>query len=1645
MQISFANSQGIHVREVKGIEILKEKLPPDWYAFANLEIINPGKMGRQIDVAIVLDDRIILADIKDWYGKITSDGDTWYQNDRRMEGSPVKKIAENVRTVASLLRTHLKKHLKTPGEPPIPLIMSCVVLTGRCNIDGIDDSERSRVFYVDDFCRAVTDRRQRYERFGDPGWIDKANPFVARDSVWRQRLSSFFTGRNGNFRAQEKTYAGHRVVSDVVYAHPEGAYAEHDCVEINTDRSTGLLRLWDFSKAPVKFASEEYRNDVAGREQSVLAYLLDRNPEMERIALRPKTADTERGIRYWEIFERRKQLRRLADFVGNGLAELSRMERLDLLRTLLAHAADLHRMGAAHLDLGGHSVWLEAPATVRLSHFLSAHYGENRSLADDRYTFLGQRITLPEDILGGRTDHFRRDVFLLGRIAHIILFGTEPQGGGGNPPEWNAGVDVTNTFSDIHDWLAMSLDTDPEGRFKDASVMLEAFNLALRREPDTTAIVERLQRYKRWKSILQVLQAFPLSGDPIKDDDRILVYASDTSAGRRLVKLWKSSNWQSEATDATRLLEFFERAELLSLQESDSLAAIREFGYLGDHLAVVADYVGDQGLDELMEGGGYDRESAMRFLLALVDAVDGLHDLNIGHGDLSPRNVRIRVDEQGLHPVLIDVLEFGPPRHNPAYSPAFACGLLERDRHAVLKMAEEVLAQLGLPVAEDARIQAAVNVCRENHPRLSTLRPFRDAVEKALSPEPEEDAAPEILIQLVGLNEPTQMLADEGLYHICVQNDGPARKKVSVVGAGSELLIFLDDTGKPRRANFRTVDQAKVSNASRWALVTMHWRIKLEPADFWDFTDFDAILSLPQVADTLALEGAGIEDDEGGPTAEVVKPGEITEDLGIDDSVPQPVDSEDIDVPALWRKLIDVETEQYTEAVADSDSHFSRQDKRHFLAYSLSRGALDFNRDDVIEVKMAHPKRDGWITIGRLDVDLTNGKHLAVDASFSRSFQNGPICREGTVLRFDSLFEMDSRNRRDRATTRILGGKSTISHLIDYFDLNAEPEVRKNAALPDEDWLKAFYGLNASQATSFRHLWGNGPVGLLQGPPGTGKTTFIAAFVHYALTEGRLRNVLLASQSHEAVNTAAEDILDLFRRHGGMPSLVRVGQEGAVSDRLMPFHTAHVEALYRERFRARLKENYLLAGRRLSLPQDFVEAFFQAAVTLRPVLRQIHNLRTAVAEHQVSQEEQEMRSSSLLQTVAAITENLNLPECCFAPGGDGDGWFDDVVTALAGTHGIGNRENVRRLSKVMRLSDDWLGHVGGRRRSFEEFLVNTRQIVCGTCVGLGRASLGLSDAVFDLVIVDEAARCTPGELAVPLQSAKRVLLVGDHLQLEPFHDPLVVESTAKALGISQDAVRASDFERAFRSSYGRANGQALRIQYRMLEPIGHLVSKVFYEPGVKLEHGRATPKLPAEINPGSLDKPIFWLDTSPMGAAAFQSKAGGRNKSLVNTVEADTIVKLLTEMDDDQAFQQWMADNVESGAKPVGVICGYAGQKELLLRKVAAAGLSPGFRERIKIDTVDSYQGKQNLIVILSLVRNNNDGTDHTIRQGFMSRVNRINVALSRAMDRLVIVGSAKHWPLDGPMAAVAATVRELEQEKLARVTPLGASEGGEE
>jgi superfamily I DNA and/or RNA helicase len=112
----------------------------------------------------------------------------------------------------------------------------------------------------------------------------------------------------------------------------------------------------------------------------------------------------------------------------------------------------------------------------------------------------------------------------------------------------------------------------------------------------------------------------------------------------------------------------------------------------------------------------------------------------------------------------------------------------------------------------------------------------------------------------------------------------------------------------------------------------------------------------------------------------------------------------------------------------------------------------------------------------------------------------------------------------------------------------------------------------------------------------------------------------------------------------------------------------------------------------------------------------------------------------------------------------------------------------------------------------------------------------------------------------------------------------------------------------------------------------------------------------------------------------------------------------------------------------------YEKQREVIDQMKAEASWLGDARRLVKVDTVDSYQGKENRIVILSTVRNSPDG-----RPGFLTSPNRVNVAMSRAMERLFIVGSSKMWRGKNsglPLGVVLTKVEAMAQESKAQIVP---------
>lgn len=1582
-------------------------LPPQWYAYTNLDLANAPGSSREIDIIMVVDDRILVVDLKDWRGPIESRDGNWFNGGRDHGPSPVAKISNNAREVYLQLKNHLQRHAKG-GKVIVPKVQGLVVLTQATDLNGIAETEVRNVMALANFTATLKSVPKRIETFG------AAPPHGAlTDTDWKDQLSKFFNVSKGVFVPGRRTYGGFYATSpEPVFEHPNGLYSEFEASDERQSPTLGVLRLWDFTKAEPRFQTEEGRTEIAGREQEVIAYLRDRCDHCDDVIINGRTRDPNFGPAYWEVFDRRRRLHRLMDFAGTELADLSRSDRIELARQLLTALDALHLSEAAHLDIGQHSIWLQRPSTVRLSHLMAASYPEVRSLGETRYQFLATG-RLPEDEFGEVGTAKQRDVFLAAAAVHRILLGAGPASPAGCA-EWSPAADKTSGFVELHDWFAKALAWEPDSRFANAGDALTSFNAATSVRPSPVEVLEGLDRHRgSIKSQFQLYGAYPPL-EVLRDDDTRMLWRSVRDGQQVLVKLWKRAAWGDQQREGPRILDFLDRVSEISISQPEGCARIVDALWLGDAIVMVQEWVDQPNLQQVLSdsSGSLNADQRLTLIRALAERVEGLHTQRLSHGDLKPANILVDADTVGA-PIIVDLIDFAHADDgelkSSRYAPANGDGY-ERDCFAVTAIAEELLEG-----AEDVmalRVRGAIQRIRTDEPVNVTLLPLIDA----LAP-PEVASFAGETIRLYSQHASTgELLPDEGRFYL---RRAQWRRALIIRGACEEIEVEVDASGKPFKMERRSIDQGRIRLLSRFDFGELSAKIVVEQGSVTDLVGLHELLQREDVIGALAPKAQptsssdSAEDDSTVGKERDPVPQEPLEDDLIEAIVAGPVPSGNVDVARLWKALVDAERELVTYGQATEDSVYDKSSSRHRVHFDLLTGSFDYNRRDRVLVER-EDRHGNWRPVAQLD--LQNSKPDTLVLESARPDHNGDpvLVREGDELRFRSRMEETSLDRRQAAVKRILERSSRTKNLIDILDPRTESEPKMlHERVPAEE-LMEFYGLNDLQARVLSKVLATRPLALVQGPPGTGKTVFIAALVHAVLTRGIARNVLLASQAHEAVNNAAEAVLKLFAKSGEIPSILRVGSEGVVSDRLLPFHVDRVEQLQKDQFRAEMRERLAVAARGLGIDEDLGSKLALVELGIRPVAQRLAEIE--------DDESAAQRILSLRETLRQQSLPLGIDEVIAL-----EAQANEVAERIAAAclHRIPREERpsadrIARFQSIAALARDFVGTVSTEQRSLETFLAGTRQIVAGTCVGLGRSALGLTSTPFDLVIVDEAARCTASELAVPIQAASSIVLVGDQRQLEPQHPESVVDEVADQLGVGEGEVVRSDFERVFEGKYGQAVGHTLRRQYRMLRPIGEIVSQSFYEGA--LEHGRTVPVVDIGCMPAELSAPVVWVDTAPLGERARQAEPNHRG-SLVNKVEADAIVALLKRWSEDDRFIEWL-QSYTSHAHAIGIICAYSAQRDLVRRKISLAPIHATLREALKIDTIDSYQGKENPIVIVSLVRNNWDGSKEggveTVRPGFLAKPNRINVAISRAMDRLVIVGARARWSKDGPMDRIA-------------------------
>jgi hypothetical protein len=246
----------------------------------------------------------------------------------------------------------------------------------------------------------------------------------------------------------------------------------------------------------------------------------------------------------------------------------------------------------------------------------------------------------------------------------------------------------------------------------------------------------------------------------------------------------------------------------------------------------------------------------------------------------------------------------------------------------------------------------------------------------------------------------------------------------------------------------------------------------------------------------------------------------------------------------------------------------------------------------------------------------------------------------------------------------------------------------------------------------------------------------------------------------------------------------------------------------------------------------------------------------------------------------------------------------------------------------------------------------------------------LRHEIFDWGILDEANKAQIHEVLPLLPLAKRWVLVGDQQQLPPVLEADLTKGW-NVTSVPDGLVRDVSFYEWMWNRVPVTARKTLRRQYRMREPIGALVSNLFY--GGQLLHESANTRLPLSW---PLDRELVWVNTGD------QKEYRDASQSLGNQFEValcHDLARLIRAQDDSAS---------------IAVISMYRKQVEQLIRKLE------GLVAPDDIQSVDAFEGQERDVVILSLVRSNDPGLI-----GFLKDAKRVNVAMSRAKKLLVIVG----------------------------------------
>ena len=265
----------------------------------------------------------------------------------------------------------------------------------------------------------------------------------------------------------------------------------------------------------------------------------------------------------------------------------------------------------------------------------------------------------------------------------------------------------------------------------------------------------------------------------------------------------------------------------------------------------------------------------------------------------------------------------------------------------------------------------------------------------------------------------------------------------------------------------------------------------------------------------------------------------------------------------------------------------------------------------------------------------------------------------------------------------------------------------------------------------------------------------------------------------------------------------------------------------------------------------------------------------------------------------------------------------------------------------------------------------------------GSANRLLDGQKFGTLFIDEAAQALEAACWIPLRRVSRVVLAGDHCQLPP---------TVKSIAALKAGLGKTLMERIVEMHPEAVT--LLKIQYRMNDDIMRFSSDYFYNGQVE-----SSPDV-KHRSILDLDVAMTWIDTSQFELPAdsnlsFKEQFVGESFGRVNRAEGELTLLALQHYFNKIGKQRLLDERID-----VGIISPYRAQVQFLRRLLMKRDFFKPFRRFISVNTVDGFQGQERDIIVISLVRSNDEG-----QIGFLRDLRRMNVAITRARMKLIILG----------------------------------------